>query len=78
MLWLFLQGLVLSASSAIECVESACGQVRSSTALQQVLEVVLAVGNTLNAGTHRGNAAGIRLDSLLKLGDVKVGLLPSQ
>lgn len=47
---------------------------RSHTA--QVLRVVLASGNLLNAGTHRGSAESIKLDVLLKLADVKVTAAP--
>ncbi len=42
--------------------------------LHAVLRVVLTVGNTLNYGTPRGSADGLRLDSLQKLADMKVGL----
>jgi len=33
---------------------------------------VLAVGNALNTGTARASADGVKLDSLMKLADVKV------
>jgi len=42
--------------------------------LHAVLRVVLTVGNTLNYGTPRGSADGLRLDSLQKLADMKVGV----
>lgn len=41
-------------------------------ACAQVLRVVLASGNLLNAGSHRGSAESIKLDVVMKLGDVKV------
>jgi len=47
-------------------------QVMRSTALKAVLQVLLVIGNTLNTGTAYGNAAGFRLETLLKLHDVKV------
>ena len=50
----------------------ACEQIKRGERLKLVFLTVLAVGNTLNAGTHRGSAEGVRLDSLLKLSDVKV------
>ena len=47
-------------------------QVRQGPRLQAVIQGVLTVGNAVNVGTAYGNAQGIRLDSLLKLADVKV------
>ena len=67
-----MQGLIDTASEAIECIERACQQIMSAERLHKVLAVVLTVGNTLNWGTHRGNANGIRLESLHKLADMKV------
>ena len=67
-----MQNLLRSAKSAVECVERACEQIRSSERLATVLRAVLATGNTLNCGTHRGNATAIKLDSLSKTSDVKV------
>ena len=40
--------------------------------MRRVAQTVLMVGNAVNIGTAHGNADGIRLDSLLKLADVKV------
>ena len=40
-------------------------------AFGDVLAAVLAVGNEMNAGTSRGQASGFKLESLLKLADVK-------
>lgn len=37
----------------------------------KLLQAVLELGNHLNAGTHRGCAAGFKLDTLLKLSDIK-------
>lgn len=61
----------MSGAAAVECVEAACAEVRGAGRLGQVLRAVLATGNMLNAGTHRGQAAGIKLESLTKLADVK-------
>ena len=40
--------------------------------MRAVIQAVLTVGNAVNVGTAYGNAQGIKLDSLLKLADVKV------
>ncbi len=61
-----------SARAAVQSVERACDQIRGSDRLAGVLRAVLATGNTLNAGTHRGDATAIKLDSLTKMADVKV------
>lgn len=66
------QGIVGSAKASIDSVEAACEQVGSSRRLQGLLRAVLAVGNALNTGTARASAEGIKLDSLLKMADVKV------
>lgn len=49
----------------------AVDELRHSTAIKRVLQVVLAVGNALNASTFRGNARGFQLEALLKLRDTK-------
>ena len=72
-----MQGFVGSAKASIDSVDAACEQVGSSRRLQGVLRAVLAVGNALNTGTARASADGVKLDSLMKLADVKVlTLLP--
>jgi hypothetical protein len=66
------------ASGGLAVLRSACNQLQTSKRLQRVLAAVLASGNAINAGTHRGNAEAIKLESLLKLGDVKATVaLPS-
>ena len=65
-----------AARSALACVQAACGAVRASDAFAAILRAVLAAGNTLNHGTARGNAAAIKLETLTKLADMKVGLPP--
>ncbi|GAB4823685.1 hypothetical protein N2152v2_010731 [Parachlorella kessleri] len=60
------------AQTGMETLQAACQQIKDSQRLRQVLRIVLASGNLLNAGTHRGQAEGIKLDVLSKLGDVKV------
>jgi len=54
-------------------VVSACGQVRSSFALRQLLQRVLALGNYLNGTSFRGGAYGFKLADLSKLVQVKSG-----
>lgn len=39
--------------------------------LQEVLYMVVVVGNFLNAGGYAGNAAGVKLSSLQKLTDIR-------
>jgi hypothetical protein len=46
-------------------------ELRMSTALQEVLYMVLVVGNYMNAGSYGGNAIGFRLSSLWKLVEVR-------
>ena len=52
-------------------VRAACTQLRDCEPFLKVLQAVLELGNHLNAGTHRGGAAGFKLDTLLQLADVK-------
>ena len=47
-----------------------CKEVVTSQKMRKVLEVILAFGNFMNRG-NRGNAFGIRLTSLNKIGDTK-------
>ena len=47
-------------------------KVMASATLKAVLQTLLVIGNALNVDTNYGNAAGFRLDTLLKLHDVKV------
>lgn len=68
--------MVGSAWGAVGVVGAACREVQGSSMLRRVFRTTLAVGNVLNAGSHRGNATGIKLESLMKLADIKVwGLL---
>lgn len=46
---------------------NATDELRASTKLREVLRIVLAVGNRLNAATLRGNAGGFQLEALLKV-----------
>jgi hypothetical protein len=48
-----------------------CHQVMSSSKLQEVLAMVLRIGNVMNEGTRTGGAAGFKFDSLLRLTQTK-------
>lgn len=49
----------------------ACNDLRESRLFLKLLEAVLKTGNRMNDGTYRGGAQAFRLDTLLKLSDVK-------
>lgn len=49
----------------------ACKELRSSRLFLKLLEAVLKTGNRMNDGTFRGGAQAFKLDTLLKLADVK-------
>ena len=67
---LFLAGAAAAQEEAAVVLASfsrACTEVRTSTLLKDVLLEMLRVGNLINAGTARGNALAIDLDSLSKI-----------
>lgn len=49
----------------------ACHELRNSRLFKKLLEAVLKTGNRMNDGTFRGGAQAFKLDTLLKLSDVK-------
>nr|CAD1838956.1 unnamed protein product [Ananas comosus var. bracteatus] len=51
--------------------EAACEELRSSRLFMKLLEAVLKTGNRMNIGTNRGDAHAFKLDTLLKLVDIK-------
>ncbi|XP_052177928.1 formin-like protein 3 [Diospyros lotus] len=51
--------------------ELACTELKKSRLFLKLLEAVLKTGNRLNNGTYRGGAQAFKLDTLLKLSDVK-------
>ena len=59
------------AASQLALLADGAAALTSTPSFDDLLAAVLALGNALNAGTHRGGAAGFRLDTLLKLADVK-------
>lgn len=63
-------GLILSYGISI-LLQLACKELRNSRLFLRLLEAVLKTGNRMNDGTFRGNAQAFKLDTLLKLADVK-------
>ena len=59
------------ASRELATLQNAAAALTGTPTFVDLLAAVLDLGNALNAGTHRGGAAGFRLDTLLKLADVK-------
>ncbi|XP_077252965.1 formin-like protein 1 isoform X2 [Tasmannia lanceolata] len=57
--------------NSFEIIEAACEELRSSQMFMKLLEAVLKTGNRMNVGTNRGDAHAFKLDTLLKLVDVK-------
>ncbi|CAN4096934.1 unnamed protein product [Withania somnifera] len=57
--------------SSFETLETACEELRNSRMFLKLLEAVLKTGNRMNVGTNRGDARAFKLDTLLKLVDIK-------
>lgn len=49
----------------------ACKELRGSRTFVKLLEAVLKTGNRLNMGTYRGDAQAFKLETLLRLADIK-------
>ncbi|XP_020276265.1 formin-like protein 5 isoform X2 [Asparagus officinalis] len=62
---------VSSISDAFSALEVACKELRNSRLFLKLLEAVLKTGNRMNDGTYRGGAQAFKLDTLLKLSDVR-------
>ncbi|KAK6940402.1 Formin, FH2 domain [Dillenia turbinata] len=56
---------------SFETLEAASEELRNSRMFLKLLEAVLKTGNRMNVGTIRGDAHAFKLDTLLKLVDVK-------
>ncbi|KAL5197242.1 hypothetical protein ABZP36_000754 [Zizania latifolia] len=56
---------------SFETLEAACAELRSSKLFLKLLDAVLKTGNRMNDGTNRGEARAFKLDTLLKLADIK-------
>ncbi|PKA53540.1 Formin-like protein 11 [Apostasia shenzhenica] len=66
------QNLAISLKAQnVKVEEEACKELRSSRLFSKLLEAVLKTGNRMNDGTYRGGAQAFKLDTLLKLSDVK-------
>lgn len=57
--------------SSFQTLESASEELKNSRLFLKLLEAVLQTGNRMNVGTNRGEAKAFKLDTLLKLVDVK-------
>ncbi|KAK0602905.1 hypothetical protein LWI29_038127 [Acer saccharum] len=66
-----LQEEVTFTKESFETLEVACKELRNSRLFHKLLEAVLKTGNRMNDGTFRGGAQAFKLDTLLKLADVK-------
>lgn len=62
---------VSSVKESLTTLEVACGKLRDSRLFLKLLEAVLKTGNRMNDGTYRGGAQAFKLDTLLKLSDVR-------
>ncbi|KAK4420521.1 Formin-like protein 5 [Sesamum alatum] len=60
-----------SLKEAFATLEVASTELRNSRLFLKLLEAVLKTGNRMNDGTYRGGAMAFKLDTLLKLSDVK-------
>ncbi|KAK8931187.1 Formin-like protein 11 [Platanthera zijinensis] len=56
---------------SLATLEATCKELRNSRLFLKLLEAVLKTGNRMNDGTFRGSAQAFKLDTLLKLSDVK-------
>ncbi|KAL3850812.1 hypothetical protein ACJIZ3_012694 [Penstemon smallii] len=66
-----LQEETLMLKESFIVLEAACKELRKSRLFLKLLEAVLKTGNRMNDGTFRGGAQAFKLDTLLKLSDVK-------
>lgn len=66
-----LQEEVSGLKDSFATIEVACKELRSCRLFLKLLEAVLKTGNRMNDGTYRGGAQAFKLDTLLKLSDVK-------
>ncbi|KAI4322574.1 hypothetical protein L6164_022252 [Bauhinia variegata] len=62
---------VSSVKESFATLEVACEELKKSRLFLKLLEAVLKTGNRMNDGTYRGGAQAFKLDTLLKLSDVK-------
>ncbi|KAL4278179.1 hypothetical protein GQ457_03G023490 [Hibiscus cannabinus] len=62
---------VAATKESFETLEVACKDLRGNRLFVKLLEAVLKTGNRMNDGTYHGGAQAFKLDTLLKLSDVK-------
>ncbi|XP_022140761.1 formin-like protein 3 isoform X2 [Momordica charantia] len=62
---------VTNIKESFATLEVASNKLRNSRLFLKLLEAVLKTGNRMNVGTYRGGAQAFKLDTLLKLADVK-------
>ncbi|KAI8107697.1 hypothetical protein M9435_002725 [Picochlorum sp. BPE23] len=65
------EGIMDKVEEQIEIIHNVCVEMKTCEPFLKLLQAVLELGNHLNAGTHRGGAVGFKLDTLLKLADIK-------
>ncbi|PNY16475.1 formin-like protein 6-like [Trifolium pratense] len=56
---------------SFQSLEAASEELKNSRLFLKLLEAVLRTGNRMNVGTNRGGAKSFKLDTLLKLADIK-------
>ncbi|KAI9177858.1 hypothetical protein LWI28_019946 [Acer negundo] len=66
-----IQEEVSTTKESFKSLEVASNKLRNSRLFLKLLEAVLKTGNRMNVGTYRGGAQAFKLDTLLKLSDVK-------
>eukprot|EP00339_Tiarina_fusa_P000898 CAMPEP_0117015036 /NCGR_PEP_ID=MMETSP0472-20121206/12086_1 /TAXON_ID=693140 ORGANISM="Tiarina fusus, Strain LIS" /NCGR_SAMPLE_ID=MMETSP0472 /ASSEMBLY_ACC=CAM_ASM_000603 /LENGTH=981 /DNA_ID=CAMNT_0004718743 /DNA_START=178 /DNA_END=3124 /DNA_ORIENTATION=+ len=59
------------ARTAVLVMLDAVKEIKQTTKLPRMLELVLAIGNFLNGGTFRGGAYGFKLETLVKITEVR-------
>ncbi|CAL5366727.1 unnamed protein product [Camellia sinensis] len=57
--------------NSFQTLEAASEELKNSRLFLKLLEAVLRTGNRMNVGTNRGDATAFKLDTLLKLVDIK-------
>ncbi|KAJ5074159.1 protein diaphanous [Anaeramoeba ignava] len=57
--------------SLADDVIAACKEIQESEKFSAVLSTILAVGNYMNGGTHKGGAYGFRVSTLVKLNQIR-------
>ncbi|XP_031480921.1 formin-like protein 5 isoform X1 [Nymphaea colorata] len=72
---LFFMGILgeemINIKASFITLEAACEELKGNRLFRKLLEAVLKTGNRMNDGTFRGGAQAFKLDTLLKLADVK-------